>query len=67
MLDNLKKLESAEFVEQYKEDQVLVHEDAVDLFKRYSEGGENPALKSWAAKTLPALQHHLKVAEDQEK
>lgn len=67
MLDNLRKLESAEFVEQYKEDQVSVHEDAVDLFKRYSEGGENPVLKAWAAKTLPALQHHLKVAEDLEK
>lgn len=67
MLDDLKKLQSAEFIEQYKEDQVSVHEDAVDLFQRYSESGENPALKAWAAKILPALQHHLKAAEDLEK
>ncbi|MDP9563381.1 UNVERIFIED_ORG: putative membrane protein [Rhizobium nepotum] len=67
MLDDLKKLEGSEFVEQYKENQVSVHEDAVDLFKRYSQGGENPVLKAWTAKTLSALQHHLQVAEGLEK
>ena len=35
----------------------------IDLFERYAKGGENPKLKDWAGKTLPALQHHLKMAQ----
>ena len=62
-LDELKKLQDAKFVEQYKDDQVDAHEDAVDLFKRYAEEGENADLKAWAAKTLPALEHHLQMAK----
>jgi putative membrane protein len=29
------------------------------LFDRYAKGGDNEKLKGWAAKTLPALKHHL--------
>ena len=39
------------------------HEDAVSLFERYAKGGDNPDLKSWADKTLPALKHHLEMAK----
>lgn len=59
---DLAKLEGVEFNEQYIDDQVDAHENAVDLFKRYAEDGENPELKAFAAKTLPALQHHHKMA-----
>ena len=34
------------------------------LFERYANGGENAELKGFAAKTLPHLQMHLKMAED---
>jgi len=40
-----------------------VHEDAVDLFKRYGKEGDNAELKAWAAKTAPALEHHLQMVE----
>jgi putative membrane protein len=43
--------------------QVSAHKDAVSLFERYAKGGEDPKLKDWAGKTLPALQHHLQMAE----
>ena len=66
-LDDLAKLSGVEFKEEYFDDQVDAHEDAVDLFKRYAEGGENSDLKAWAAKTLPALEHHYKMAQDLEK
>jgi putative membrane protein len=66
-VDDLAKLSGAEFKEEYFDDQVDAHEDAVDLFKRYAEGGENAELKAWAAKTLPALEHHYKMAQDLEK
>jgi putative membrane protein len=39
--------------------QVSAHKDAVSLFERYSNGGDNAELKAWAGKTLPALRHHL--------
>jgi len=67
MLDKLKGLQGEEFTEQYRSDQVDAHEDAVDLFKRYGEEGDNTDLKSWAAKTAPALEHHLQMARDLDK
>ncbi len=35
----------------------------VSLFEHYAKGGDDPKLKDWAGKTLPALQHHLEMAE----
>ncbi|WP_017957143.1 DUF4142 domain-containing protein [Rhizobium leguminosarum] len=64
MLDKLKGLQGGDFVKQYHSDQESAHEDAVDLFKRYGEGGDNAELKAWAASTRPALEHHLQMAEE---
>jgi putative membrane protein len=36
-------------------------------FERYAKGGDDPKLKDWAGKTLPALQHHLEMAQDMNK
>jgi putative membrane protein len=66
-VDELAQLDGDEFSEEYIDDQVEAHEDAVDLFKRYAEEGENAELKAWAAKTLPALQHHYQMAQDLDK
>lgn len=66
-LDNLKQLQSSDFVKRYQDDQIKAHKDAVDLFKRYADGGDNQDLKAWAANTLPTLQHHLTMAQDLEK
>lgn len=62
----LGELEGAEFLEAYHSAQVDAHQEAVDLFERYASEGENADLKAWAAKTLPALKHHLQMAEDLE-
>jgi len=67
MLDDLKKLNGDDFTKQYHSDQEDAHEDAVDLFKRYGDEGENADLKAWAAKTRPALEHHLMMAKDMNK
>jgi putative membrane protein len=64
MLDDLKKLQGDDFTKEYHSDQEDVHEDAVDLFKRYGDQGVNPDLKAWAAKTRPALEHHVQMATD---
>jgi putative membrane protein len=67
MLDKLKGLNGSDFTKQYHDDQVSGHKDAVDLFKRYAKGGRNEALKSWAGKTLPTLEHHLDMANNLDK
>ncbi|MHB2206406.1 DUF4142 domain-containing protein [Methylobacterium sp. CM6257] len=63
-IDKLKTLQGADFNKQYHEDQVKAHKDAVDLFQRYAKGGDNPDLKTWAGKTEPTLEQHLKMAQD---
>lgn len=62
MLDNLQNLQGEDFTKQYHSDQVKTHKYAVDLFKRYGNGGDQDDLKAWATTTLPTLQHHLDMA-----
>jgi len=62
-LDKLRALTGRDFTNLYVDDQVSAHKDAVSLFQRYGNGGDNPQLKNWAIKTLPALQHHLDMAQ----
>jgi putative membrane protein len=52
---------------EYDPMQVSAHKDATSLFERYAKGGDDPKLKDWAGKTLPALQHHLEMAQDMNK
>ena len=66
-VDELAKLKDVEFSKEYIDEQVDAHEDAVDLFKRYGKEGDNPELKAWAAKTLPALEHHYMMAQELDK
>jgi putative membrane protein len=61
--DKLKDLTGADFSSTYASQQVDAHKDAVSLFERYSKGGDNAELKDWAGKTLPALKHHLEMAQ----
>ena len=56
MLDELKAKSGKEFDSNYDQIQVKAHEDAVALFDAYAQGGDNPELKRWAAKTLPPPQ-----------
>jgi putative membrane protein len=62
-LDELIDAKPDDFAGYYDPMQVSAHKDAVSLFERYAKSGENPKLKDWAGKTLPALQHHLEMAE----
>lgn len=67
MLDKLKGLNGTDFTKQYHDNQVTAHKEAVSLYQRYAKGGDNDALKAMAGKTLPALEHHLKMAQDLDK
>jgi putative membrane protein len=63
MLDTLSGENGDAFRRDYFSDQVSAHKDAVSLFQRYGDKGDNANLKSWAATTLPTLQHHLDMAK----
>jgi putative membrane protein len=63
-LDKLKNASGNNFSSEFNSMQVDAHKDAVDLFERYSKGGDNAELKDWAGKTLPALKHHLEMAQN---
>lgn len=63
MIEKLQGLNGKDFDEQYADDQEAGHKDAVSLFQRYADGGEDAKLKAWAGETLPALKHHLEMAD----
>ncbi len=64
ILAKLQELQGPEFSGRYHSDQVKAHADAVDLFQRYGEKGEQTEIRTWAASTLPTLQRHLDMAKE---
>ncbi|MDB5608245.1 MAG: putative exported protein [Bradyrhizobium sp.] len=63
-LDKLKHQSGKDFSSNFDSYQVSAHKDAVSLFERYANGGDNSELKDWARKTLPALKNHLEMAQE---
>jgi putative membrane protein len=62
MQDKLSKMKGAEFDRAYIAHMVTAHQQAVALFEKEASGGKDAEAKAWAAKTLPTLQEHLKMA-----
>jgi putative membrane protein len=62
-LDKFNKLNGRDFTKEYDDMQVSAHKDAVSMFERYSKEGDSAELKAFAAKHLPHLQEHLKMAQ----
>jgi putative membrane protein len=62
-LDKLRGESGKDFSSDFDSMQVSAHKNAVSLFERYSKRGDNADLKNWAGKTLPALKHHLEMAQ----
>jgi putative membrane protein len=63
-LDTLKGDSGKSFSSDFDSYQVSAHKDAVSLFERYARSGDNSELRDWAGRTLPALKHHLDMAEE---
>jgi putative membrane protein len=63
-IDKLKNAKPDDFSSEFDSMQVSAHKDAVSLFERYAKGGEDAKLKGWSDKTLPALKHHLELAQN---
>ncbi len=63
MIDELNEAKPEDFDKIYAEQQVKAHDRAVELFDEYAEGGDNAALKQFAANTLPTIKQHLRDAK----
>jgi putative membrane protein len=62
--DRLSKLNGAEFDRAYIAAMVKDHQEDAKDFEHESKNGKDPDLKAFAAKTLPMIQDHLKMARD---
>lgn len=62
--DRLAKLSGAAFDKSYMSDMVRDHKKDVAEFQKESRSAHDAEVKSWAAKTLPTLQEHLKMAQE---
>jgi putative membrane protein len=62
-LAKLNREEGASFDKDYVNAQVAAHDDAVKLFDKYAGNGDDAALKSFAASTLPTLQGHKQMID----
>jgi putative membrane protein len=64
MHDRLAKLSGAAFDRAYMQAMLTDHRKAVNEFRLESKSGRDADVKGWAAKTLPTLEEHLKMAQD---
>lgn len=58
MLELLKGASDQDFEPLYIDMQASAHMEAVSLFATYAKGGDDPAVKAFAEKTLPKLEMH---------
>jgi putative membrane protein len=65
--DRLSKLSGAAFDRAYMQAMLNDHRTDVSEFRMESKSGSDPDVKQWAAKTLPTLESHLKLAQDDSK
>lgn len=62
--DKLAKLSGDAFDRAYMTDMVKDHKTDVGEFKKESQSGKDADIKAFAGKTLPTLEDHLKMAEE---
>jgi len=63
MKDKLSKLSGTAFDRAYMSEMVKDHRTDVSEFQKEANSGRDPEAKAFAAKTLPTLQEHLRMAE----
>jgi putative membrane protein len=62
--ERLAKLSGEAFDKAYMKEMVADHTHDVAAFKRESTSAKDADLKSWAGKTLPTLEDHMKLAKE---
>ncbi|MCE7042869.1 DUF4142 domain-containing protein [Dyadobacter sp. CY312] len=62
--DSLAATTGEQFDMLYMNIMIASHEETVGLFQTESSGGNDPDFKKWAGSKIPALKHHLKMAQE---
>jgi putative membrane protein len=62
-MDKMQKLSGAQFDKAYMDDMVADHKEDVADFRKEAKSGKDSDIKGFAAKTLPTLEDHLKMAQ----
>jgi putative membrane protein len=65
-MDKMSKLSGEQFDREYMQHMVKDHKQDVKDFEKQSKGAKDADLKAFAAKTLPTLQEHLRMAQSTE-
>ena len=63
LIDDLRGAKNSDFDGRYISQQVDVHREVLLLMQGYTQRGDVPQVKKFAAKTVPAVQSHLDMAE----
>ncbi|MCJ7932326.1 MAG: DUF4142 domain-containing protein [Chryseobacterium sp.] len=63
MYDDLKAKKGVDFDRKYTDLMVTDHKEDIEEFRKEAENGKETSLKSFASRTLPTLEHHLKESE----
>jgi len=61
--NKLSKLQGAQFDHAYMQAMLSDHQHDVSEFRKEAQSGTDPEIKSFASKTLPTLEDHLKQAK----
>jgi len=64
LVDRLQNMKGAAFDKAYMRDMVRDHQQDIADFQKEASGGSDAGLKSFATKTLPTLQEHLRMAKE---
>ena len=64
LMDKLSQLSGADFDKAYVDGMVDDHAHDAEEFQAQSNGGSDPDVKAFAAKTLPVIRHHLQMIKD---
>jgi putative membrane protein len=63
-INTLSKKSAKDFDREYMSDMVDDHEKDVKEFEKASKDAKDSDIRTWASKTLPTLQEHLRMAKD---
>jgi putative membrane protein len=62
-IEQLQPLKGPRFERQFANDEIAAERQAITVFRREAERGENADVKAYAAKAIPVLEKDLKQAE----
>ena len=66
-MEKMQKLSGDQFDREYMKDMVKDHKNDVSEFRKQARGAKDSHVKEFAAKTLPTLEEHLKLAQTTQK